>query len=100
VGSYTVQPEQLQHGEVQLDELAEHLRAALGSLRRCAAELVDGRWRGPAGAAFRLAWEQWLDGVTLMLCSLDEIACVIGASGIGYQQTDDAVRAAMTGQPR
>jgi WXG100 family type VII secretion target len=97
VGGYAVDPAELQRGDALLSATATHARAGLAQLRECAAEVLGTSWQGAAAAAFRLGWEHWLDGVTAMLDALDEMAAWLGSSGVGYAETDDAVRAAIAG---
>jgi WXG100 family type VII secretion target len=96
VGGYSVDPAELQQCDALLGSAAGQARAALARLRAGAGELV-GTWHGPAGSAFRLAWEQWLDGVIAMLDALDAMAGMVGASGVEYAATDQAVRSSLAG---
>lgn len=96
MGGYSVNAAELQSCDAQLGSAAGHARAALAQLRAHADGLF-GSWQGPAGAAFRLACEQWLDGATSMLDALDEMAVALGASGVDYAAIDDAVRTSLAG---
>jgi WXG100 family type VII secretion target len=97
VGGYEVDPAVLQRGDDSLRAASDVSRAALEQLRvRVAAALGTG-WQGSAATAFRLGWEQWLDGVTAMLEALDEMAFTLGASADGYAETDNAVRTSAAG---
>jgi WXG100 family type VII secretion target len=91
VSGYAVDPAQLLQGDTHLAAGAEAARGALAQLRAAAADVFAG-WHGAAAAAFRLGWEQWLDGVLLMLDALDAMATALGTAGLGYSATDDAVR--------
>jgi WXG100 family type VII secretion target len=97
VGRYAVDPAELQRGDALLSATAAHARAALAQLRECAAGVLGTGWQGSAAAAFRLGWEHWLDGVTAMLDALDEMAAGLGSSGVGYAETEDAVRTSAAG---
>jgi WXG100 family type VII secretion target len=97
VTGYAVDPSELQHSDAVLGGAAARSRAALGQLVATGADLLDGRWQGGAAAAFRLAWEQWLDGVTTMVDALDDTARALGCSGGGYAATEEAVRAGIAG---
>ena len=99
MGRYEVDPAELQQCDAQLDAAAGQARAALAQLRASARDVLGG-WQGEAGAAFRLAWEQWLAGVGTMLDSLDETALALGLSGADYAATDDAVRGSLAGATR
>jgi WXG100 family type VII secretion target len=95
VNGFSVEPAQLQGTDAALGTAAAQSRAALGQLRTGAAQLLGARWQGSAAAAFRLGWEQWLEGADAMLRALDDMAQLLGASGRGYTETDDGVRASM-----
>ena len=97
MGGYAVDPAELERCDAVLGEAAGRTRAALADVRGCAAALLGARWQGEAAAAFRLGWEQWLDGVGLMLESLDAMAAALGASGGGYAGTEETVRAGIAG---
>lgn len=88
---YAVEPPQLRRCDESLGATAASARAALTRLRSSAAD-VFARWHGTAAVAFRLGWEEWVDGVLAMLDALDGMAAALGASGVGYAATDDAVR--------
>ena len=91
MGTFSVDPAELGRGDALLAEASAHSRAALAQLAAEADELL-GSWRGSAGVAFRLAWEQWLDGATGMLDALDAMVTALGAAATGYAGTEDAVR--------
>ena len=79
------------------------LQAAVGSAAAAARESVAGLharadavdWHGPAGHSFRLAWEEWRRGATLVLGALDDLARLVGAAGTSYAATDETVRTAV-----
>jgi WXG100 family type VII secretion target len=95
VSRYEVDPAELQACDAMLDEVSAGARAALDGVCATAAALLDDRWRGGSAAAFRLGWEQWLDGVAAMLVALDELAATVGLAAAGYRSTEDAVRASV-----
>jgi WXG100 family type VII secretion target len=96
VGGYAVDAGELQGCDALIGEVSEHSRAALARVRVAAHELLGSGWRGGASAAFRLGWEQWLDGAETMLAALDEMAAAVGRAGGGYQSGEDAIRAGIT----
>jgi WXG100 family type VII secretion target len=96
VGGYSVDPAELQHGCAVLGETVVRARAGLDPLRGAAAALLPAGWQGSAASAFRLGWEQWVEGVLGMLAALDEMAVALGGSGAGYAGTDEAVRTSVT----
>jgi WXG100 family type VII secretion target len=91
VGGYAVEPVELRRCDDLLATAADAARAALGQLRAAATELFAG-WHGSAAVAFRLGWEQWVEGVLHMLDALDGLAFALGSSADGYAGTDEAVR--------
>jgi WXG100 family type VII secretion target len=93
VGGYAVDPAELQGWDALIGEVSGQSRAALARLQAAADELLGGGWRGGAAAAFRLGWEQWLDGTEAMLDALDELATAVGLAGGDYQSTENAIRA-------
>ncbi len=94
---YAVDPAELAHCDASMGAAAGHSRAALAGLAECAADVLGHGWQGCAASAFRLGWEQWLDGVRSMLDALDELSGALGSSGVGYAATDDAVRVELAG---
>lgn len=96
MGSYAVEPAELERCDALLAATAGQCRVALARLQATANELL-GAWHGAAGGAFQLGWEQWLDGATAMLAALDAMAAAIGSSGLEYAATEDAVRAGLAG---
>lgn len=99
MGSYAVEPAELERCAALLAATAGQCRGALTGLQATANELLNA-WHGAAGAAFRLGWAQWLDGATAMLAGLDGMAAALGSSGLEYAATDDAVRAGLAGAAR
>jgi len=95
VGGYSVDPGELQRCDALLGEAAGRTRAALAEIHERAVDLLVSGWHGRAATAFRLGWEQWFDGVTAMLEALDEMAAVVGSSGVGYAAGDEAVRTSL-----
>jgi WXG100 family type VII secretion target len=93
VGRYTVDPAELRGSDELLGEAVGQSRAALGRVRAAAAQL---QWQGGAASAFRLGWEQWLEGALAMLHALDEMAIALGATADRYASTDDGVRASIS----
>jgi WXG100 family type VII secretion target len=91
VGGYAVDPAQLRGADTQLAAVAVDARTALAQLQAAAAEALNA-WHGSAGSAFRSAWEQWLDGVRVLLDAVDEMAALVGDAGEGYAATEEAVR--------
>lgn len=92
MGSFEVEPAALQHGDAVLMAATAHSRDALRQLRGAAAELIEGRWEGAAGAAFGAAWHEWLAGVEVLLTALAALAGTLGTAGDAYTRTDDTVR--------
>ena len=86
------------------EELAA-LQSAVGSAAAAARQSVSGlrsradgvEWVGPAGHAFRSAWEEWRHGAMLVLGALDDLARLVGAAGASYSATDESVRTAVAG---
>ncbi len=97
---YSVDPGRLQDCDAGLAASAVWARSALARLTAVAAPVLATAWQGGAAAAFRLGWEEWLDGAHAMLAALEELAGAVGASGSGYAATDDAVRGAVAGVGR
>ena len=96
---YAVESTALLAGDVVLGSAVAQARDALAQLQTCA-EPVRGSWCGPAGAAFGAGWTQWLAGVTAMLDALDDLAGLLGASGVAYADTEDTVRRSLLGGMR
>ena len=96
MGGYSVDAAQLRECDALLGSAAGQARAVLAQLQVHASELF-GTWHGSAGAAFRLAWERWLEGATSMVDALDEMAVALGGSGVDYAATEDAVRTSFAG---
>lgn len=94
MGSYSVEPAELERCDALLGVTAGQCQLALARLQVTVDELLRG-WQGAAGAAFRLGWEQWLAGATAMLSALDAMAAALGSSGLDYAATEDAVRAGL-----
>jgi WXG100 family type VII secretion target len=99
VASYAVDPVELERGADTLGLAVTAARSALDPVRVSANELLTSRWHGPAASAFRLGWEQWLDGVLAMLGALDELARALQASGAGYAATEESVRTSVSAVP-
>lgn len=95
MGGYAVEPAQLQQLDAVLTRGADAAREAVARVSGEATGLFATGWQGPAASAFRLAWEEWLEGVTTMLEVLDELAGLLGASAAAYSGTDDAVRVSL-----
>lgn len=95
MGGYAVDPAELRAGDRQVAAVADDARTALAQLQSAAAEALDA-WHGSAASAFRSAWEQWLDGVRVLLDAVDEMAALVGAAGEGYAATEEAVRTAVS----
>lgn len=72
-------------------------RAELDRLRRCAADVVGGGWRGEAGAAFSVGWHDWVDGAVQVLGALDDLGRLLFAAGGRYDADEVAVRASFDG---
>lgn len=88
---FAVVPDELQRSDGVLAAAVAAARSAVADLHAVADDTVSG-WHGGAAIAFRIAWEDWSAGVRLLLEALDEMAAAVGAAGVGYAQTDDAVR--------
>jgi WXG100 family type VII secretion target len=99
VGSYAVDPVELERAAGALGAAVVAARSALDPLRGSATVLLAARWQGSAAAAFRLGWEQWLDGVLAMLGALDELTGALQGSGADYAATEDSVRTAVGAVP-
>jgi WXG100 family type VII secretion target len=99
VGGYRVDPAELEHSAAVLAAAVGGSRQALAPLRASAAELLGARWQGGACVAFRLGWEQWLDGVHAMLAALDELAAALRGSADGYAATEESVRTSVRAVP-
>jgi WXG100 family type VII secretion target len=99
VASYAVDPVELERGADALGLAVTAARSALDPVRVSANELLTSRWQGAAASAFRLGWEQWLDGVLAMLGALDELTRALRASGAGYAATEESVRASVSAVP-
>lgn len=91
----TVDPAELQRTDVLVGQAAAQARAALTQVGAVADDLLDGGWHGPAAAAFRLAWFDWLAGAQAMVAALDAMADVLGDGASGYLAHEDAVRASI-----
>ncbi|MDT4915297.1 MAG: hypothetical protein QOC66_4425 [Pseudonocardiales bacterium] len=100
MGGYAVDPAELERGAAALGAAVAGSRTGLEPLRATAAGLLSASWRGGAATAFRLGWEQWLDGALAMLAALDELALALRDSGEGYAATDEAVRTSVTAVAR
>lgn len=92
MSGYAVEPAELARVEALAGSAAAHARAAVDQVRAEGQRLFGTGWYGPAASAFRLGWEQWVDGATAMLAALDELAALLGSSAVGYASTDEAVR--------
>jgi WXG100 family type VII secretion target len=93
VSGFLVDPDDVQALGASVRAAAEHAGAAVGRVRAEADALFATGWRGPAAAAFRSGWNDWLDGAEDVLAALDELATLLGASAADYRQSDEAVRA-------
>lgn len=78
---------------------AAQARRTVAGLGAEAAGALGGGWQGAAGAAFRLAWEDWARGAELVVGALDEMAGLVGSAAASYTGTDESVRAAVARQP-
>lgn len=92
MGGYAVDPAELENAAASLQSAVGGSRSALSPLRVSANRLLTSRWQGAAAAAYRLGWEQWLEGVEAMLAALDELALALANSANGYAATEEAVR--------
>ena len=92
MSGFSVDPAALQQGDAFLVDAVARSTSALTALRAAAADLLGAGWQGAAAAAFRVEWEQWSDGVTVMLEALDAMAGAVGNSGTAYATTDEVVR--------
>jgi WXG100 family type VII secretion target len=97
VTGFAVTPDELGALDGSLDAAAATARAAVDRLRREGAALLSDGWHGAAANAFRLGWQEWLDGAGLVLAALDELAGLVGAAGESYASTDGGVRASFAG---
>ena len=95
VTSFAVSPSDLQALDAFVAAAAQQAHAAVERLRAEADALFGAGWHGPAGSAFHLAWEEWLDGARIVLAALDDTATLVGAAAAEYAGTDDAVRVAL-----
>lgn len=95
MGSYAVDPVELERAAGALGAAVAAARSALAPLRGSATVLLTARWRGSAATAFALGWDQWLDGVLAMLGALDELTGALQGSGAGYAATEESVRTAV-----
>jgi WXG100 family type VII secretion target len=93
VGGYAVDPAALQQTDTAGAAAVFEARQALHRLEAQVRSLL---WQGAAGSAFRLAWEQWLEGAQTVLLALDELAELLGRSATGYATTDETVRVSVT----
>lgn len=98
-GGYGVDAAQLQHVDAVLRAGEAQAGAALAALTSTAEALLDGRWAGPAAAAFRLGWVEWLDAAHAAVTGLAELDRAVGLAGLAYAGTDDEVRVAVAGTP-
>jgi WXG100 family type VII secretion target len=99
VGSYAVDPVELERAAAALGSAVVAARSSLDPLRGSATVLLTARWQGSAAAAFRLGWEQWLDGAVAMLGALDELTVALRGSGAGYAATEESVRTTVGAVP-
>ncbi len=81
MGGYAVDPAELENAAASLQSAVGGSRSALSPLRVSANRLLTSRWQGAAAAAYRLGWEQWLEGVEAMLAALDELALALRQLG-------------------
>lgn len=94
MSGFGVTPAELAALQASVGTAAAAARRSVDGLRSTAAGVV---WHSPAGHGFRLAWEEWLGGATLVVGALDELARLLGAAGASYAGTDESVRAAVAG---
>jgi WXG100 family type VII secretion target len=97
MGGYAVEPADLQRVEAFAGSAAAQARAVVERIRAEGNRLFGAGWHGPAASAFRLGWEQWVEGATVMLGALDELAALLGSSAVGYASTEEAVRVSLVG---
>lgn len=90
---FAVDASELQRCDAQLSAAAAQARHALARTRSHGEAVFATGWQGTAASAFRLGWEQWLDGAADLVSALEEMSAALGASGAEYARTDDAVRA-------
>jgi WXG100 family type VII secretion target len=95
VGGYQVDAAALTHADSVLAGAATAARAALQGVRATADELLGSRWDGPAAAAYRAGWADWLTGMTVLLDGLEALAGALGSSAAGYAATEAEVRTAV-----
>ncbi|MFN2563106.1 MAG: WXG100 family type VII secretion target [Jatrophihabitans sp.] len=99
MGGYAVDPVELERAAGALGCAVVAARSALDPLRASATVLLTARWHGSAATAFRLGWEQWLEGVVAMLRALDELTVALRGSGAGYAATEESVRTTVGAGP-
>jgi WXG100 family type VII secretion target len=92
VAGYRVDTAELGRCDTLLAVTSERARHTLADVCAAADALLNGRWHGPAAAAFHESWTDWLAGTTAMLDALDVMAAALGSAGVGYAATDGAVR--------
>ena len=95
MSGYTVEATELERVEAFAGSTAAQARAAVERIRAEGQQLFGTGWHGSAASAFRLGWEQWVDGASAMLAALDELALLLGSSAAGYASTDEAVRVSL-----
>jgi WXG100 family type VII secretion target len=91
VTGFSVTPGDLAAADGFLAATAAHTRSALRQVQAEASGLFEAGWQGTAASAFRLTWEQWLEGAQAVLGAMETLAALLGTAGTGYQETDTAV---------
>jgi len=94
MSGYAVSFEDVSSASANLVGTADELGGELRRLSTAMAATLDTEWHGFAAAAFAADWHDWHAAAMQSLAALADLADVLGASGAGYERTEDAVRAA------
>jgi WXG100 family type VII secretion target len=88
LSGYDVTAAELHAASAQLQQIDAEVRVELGRLRTEVEALLDGGWRGAAGAAFRGGWGQWSAGAVDVLDGLAGMGRLLAATAAGYENAE------------
>jgi len=97
VSDLRVSAEVLVHAAGEFSELAQELRAGLGSVDDDVSSLLGSAWTGGASSSYGGVWREWHGGAQKVLQGLTTMSVLLTDAAADYTRTDQAGAAGIDG---